>query len=136
MVKPIIKVVAGILIDSQGHVLLAKRPSPKFMAGYWEFPGGKIEKGETPLAALQRELFEETNAILEQKNLIFLLSYTNTYPSFDAAIEAYYTKDWQGPLKSNENQEMSFWDPFNLPSMPLLPGVEVCIQELHKIKII
>ena len=59
--KPIVIVVAGALIDADGRVLITKRPEGKKMAGLWEFPGGKIEKGETPEQALIRELKEELN---------------------------------------------------------------------------
>ena len=59
--KPLVIVVAGALVDADGRVLITRRPNGKEMAGLWEFPGGKIEKGETPEQALIRELKEELN---------------------------------------------------------------------------
>ena len=65
MPATVMHVMAGVLLDGAGRVLLAQRPADKHLAGFWEFPGGKLEAGETPLAALARELLEELGETAE-----------------------------------------------------------------------
>ena len=84
--KPIVIVVAGALIDADGRVLITKRPEGKKMAGLWEFPGGKIEKGETPEQALIRELKEELNIETKGTCLAPLSFASHQYENFLSLI--------------------------------------------------
>jgi 8-oxo-dGTP diphosphatase len=82
MTKSVLLVVAAALFDAQGRILLAQRPQGKQLAGLWEFPGGKLEPGETPEAALVRELAEELSIAVNEASLEPLTFASFTYPAF------------------------------------------------------
>jgi len=91
-------VVAAALIDTDGHVLLAQRPDHKDLAGLWEFPGGKVEQGETPEAALIRELQEELDIAVEYKDLVPLTFASHMYENFQLFMPLYLCRHWQGTM--------------------------------------
>src|ERR1051326_1190 len=87
--KPIVLVAAVALIDADGRVLLAERPPGKHLAGFWEFPGGKVQAGETPEAALIRELAEELGIDVQQSCLAPFTFASHRYESFHLLMPSY-----------------------------------------------
>ncbi|MGD9639331.1 MAG: (deoxy)nucleoside triphosphate pyrophosphohydrolase [Alphaproteobacteria bacterium] len=106
--KPLLLVVAGAIFDNNNRVLLAKRPIGSMMAGLWEFPGGKIEPEETPEQALKRELFEELNIIVEEKDLKPLSFTSYEYDKFHLLMPLFSCKTWEGTPIPKEKQELLF----------------------------
>src|SRR6201994_1672271 len=94
--QPLILVVAAALLDSDGRVLVAQRPSGKAMAGLWEFPGGKIEAGESPEDALVRELQEELAIAVKPPCLAPFTFASHTYDSFRLLMPLYVCRRWDG----------------------------------------
>ena len=94
MTKPVLLVVAAALFDEAGRILLAQRPEGKQLAGLWEFPGGKLEPGETPEAALVRELEEELSVKVNESALEPLTFASFTYPTFHLLMPLYGCKKW------------------------------------------
>ena len=99
-----ILVSAVALIDTDGRVLLAQRPEGKSMAGLWEFPGGKIEPGETPEAALIRELHEELGIETWQSCLAPLTFASHTYEEFHLLMPLFACRKWEGTPRGREGQ--------------------------------
>ena len=89
-------VVAAALVDPDGRVLVAQRPEGKSMAGLWEFPGGKIEKAETPEAALIRELKEELGIQVKEPCLAPFTFASHTYGAFHLLMPLYICRRWDG----------------------------------------
>ncbi len=103
-------VVAVTLIDEDGRILLAQRPSGKSMAGLWEFPGGKLESGETPEAALVRELHEELAIDVEESCLAPLTFASHKYEDFHLLMPLYICRKWNGFVSPQEGQDVK-WVP-------------------------
>jgi len=101
-------VVAAALFDAEGRVLLARRPEGKSMAGLWEFPGGKIEPGETPEAALKRELFEELTVEIDPKKLEPIKFASFSYPEFHLLMPLYACREWIGTPTATEGQMLDW----------------------------
>lgn len=113
---------AVALIDPDGRVLLAQRPEGKSMAGLWEFPGGKIEPGETPEAALIRELHEELG-IDTWKNCLAPLTFaSHTYEDFHLLMPLFACRKWQGSVQSREGQALKWVRPRDLRDYPMPPA--------------
>ncbi len=91
-----IRVTAAVIFDKQGQVFIAQRSSDDAMGGKWEFPGGKIEPGETPEACLQRELYEELGVLAEVHELFMVSRYA--YPSFNIELFAYRVSILSGQM--------------------------------------
>ena len=89
-------VVAAALVDPDGRVLIAQRPDGKCMAGLWEFPGGKVETGETPEAALIRELREELDIVVKEPCLAPFTFASHTYGGFHLLMPLYLCRRWDG----------------------------------------
>jgi 8-oxo-dGTP diphosphatase len=102
----ILLVVACALIDADGRVLLAKRPLGRPLAGLWEFPGGKVEKGETPEAALIRELEEELAIKVSAKCLAPFTFASHSYEAFHLLMPLYVCRKWEGELVAQQGQEI------------------------------
>src|SRR5947207_916912 len=94
--RPIILVAAVALIDADGRVLLAERPAGKHLAGLWEFPGGKVHPGETPEAALIRELNEELGIDTFESCLAPFTFASYAYPEFHLLMPLYVCRKWSG----------------------------------------
>ena len=114
MIKKMVLVAAVALFDADGRVLLAKRPEGKSMAGLWEFPGGKIEQGEAPEAALTRELDEELTIKVNEKALKPLNFVSFDYPDFHLLMVLYACREWSGTPYPNEGQTLSWVMPVDL----------------------
>ena len=102
----LVLVVACALIDADGRVLLAKRPPGKPLAGLWEFPGGKVERGETPEAALIRELEEELGIRIAGKCLAPLSFASYSYETFHLLMPLYVCRRWDGEVTPLQGQEL------------------------------
>lgn len=113
-------VVAGALVDKAGRVLLTERPAGKNLAGFWEFPGGKIESGETPREALVRELGEELGIAVNPKALIPCTFASYDYPEFHLAMPLFVCREWTGDVSGKEGQNFVWTDWRNMP--PLAPA--------------
>lgn len=104
----ILLVVAAVLINHQGKILLAQRPEGKRLAGKWEFAGGKVEEGETPESALVRELHEELGIQVESDNLEPFWFLSHPYPEFNfhLLMPVYICRKWQGIPQSLEHASL------------------------------
>jgi 8-oxo-dGTP diphosphatase len=109
---PIRMVVAAALIDRDGRVLLAERPAGKHLAGTWEFPGGKVEAGETPEAALIRELHEELGIATEASCLAPATFASHAYEHFHLVLMLYVCRKWQGAPHGQDGQRLR-WERVN-----------------------
>ena len=103
-----ILVSAVALIDRDGRVLLAQRPKGKSMAGLWEFPGGKVEKGETPEAALVRELYEELGIETWDSCLAPLTFASHKYEDFHLLMPLFACRKWSGIVQAKEGQSLKW----------------------------
>lgn len=113
------RVAVGVLYDREGRILLAQRPADKPYSGYWEFPGGKIEPGESAAQALQRELHEELG--INTGTLYPWLTRIYAYPSRTVELNFFRILDWQGALHGRENQQLSWQAPAHATVAPMLP---------------
>ena len=115
---------AVALIDAEGRVLLAQRPEGKSMAGLWEFPGGKVEPGETPEAALIRELHEELGIDTWQSCLAPLTFASHSYADFHLLMPLFACRKWQGIVTAQEGQSLAWVRPNQLRDYPM-PAADV-----------
>ncbi len=104
----LVLVAAAALLDAGGRVLLARRPEGKPMAGLWEFPGGKFEPGETPRAALVRELQEELGIRVDPERLIPFNFASHDYPDFHLLMALFTCREWTGTVKGLEGQQLNW----------------------------
>ncbi len=118
----VVLVSAVALIDADGRVLLARRPEGKSMAGLWEFPGGKVEPGETPEAALIRELQEEIGIDTWSSCLAPLSFASHSYDEFHLLMPLFACRKWQGQPQSREGQALKWVRPADLRSYPMPPA--------------
>jgi 8-oxo-dGTP diphosphatase len=113
---------AVALIDPDGRVLLAQRPEGKSLAGLWEFPGGKVEPGETPEAALIRELKEELDIDTWSSCLAPLTFASHSYPEFHLLMPVFACRRWQGTPRAAEGQRLAWVKPNALRDYPMPPA--------------
>jgi 8-oxo-dGTP diphosphatase len=118
----VIAVAACALIDADGRVLLAQRPDGKPMAGLWEFPGGKIEAGETPEQSLIRELAEELGIVVKEACLAPLTFASHSYPDFHLLMPLYVCRRWEGTVTAQEGQQLAWVRPNRLRDYPMPPA--------------
>jgi 8-oxo-dGTP diphosphatase len=115
-------VVAAALVDRDGRVLVTKRPEGKTMSGLWEFPGGKIERGELPEAALIRELKEELGIDVTENCLAPLSFASHSYDEFHLLMPLFVCRVWKGQVQARENQVLKWVRPKNLIDFPMPPA--------------
>ena len=113
---------AVALIDVDGRILLTQRPEGKSMAGLWEFPGGKVEPGETPEAALIRELEEELGINTWASCLAPLPFASHSYPEFHLLMPLFACRKWQGIPQGREGQNLKWVRAADLRSCPMPPA--------------
>ena len=123
-------VAACALLDEDGRVLLTRRPQGKPMAGLWEFPGGKVDAGETPEVALIRELREELGITVQARCLAPLTFASHSYESFHLLMPLYVCRRWEGDVEPLEGQEIAWvrsdklqsyeMPPADIPLIPIL----------------
>jgi len=123
--RPVVDVAVGVLVDGDGRFLLTSRPEGKVYAGYWEFPGGKLEAGETVEQALRRELHEELGitigaAVPWRIELV-------DYPHARVKLNFCKVFDWSGEFEMREQQSMS-WQTLPVAERPVLPGTVPVLQ--------
>ena len=105
---PIVLVAAVALVDSEGRILIAQRPEGKSMAGLWEFPGGKVDAGETPEFALMRELEEELGIETRPTCYSPIAFASHTYDDFHLLMPLFVCRTWRGEIKAKEHQAMKW----------------------------
>jgi len=124
-------VVACALLDRDGRVLLARRPAGKPMAGLWEFPGGKVESGETPEAALVRELCEELSIDPCQSCLQPFAFSSHSYPDFHLLMPFYICRQWDGIVHPTEGQVIKWVNPDIVHTFDMAPADVFLATELR-----
>ena len=129
--KPILLVAAAALIDADGRVLLSQRPLGKSMAGLWEFPGGKVEEGETPEMALIRELDEELGVDTVESCLAPLSFTSHDYDDFHLILMLYVCRRWQGTPRPRENNPIIWVRPPRLGTYPMPPADKPLVAMLQ-----
>ncbi len=132
MIPPmkIVLVVACALVDTDRRILIAQRPEGKQLAGLWEFPGGKIEEGETPEAALIRELREELDIETKEACLAPLAFASHTYDDWHLMMPLYVCRKWQGTPVAKEHSALKWVRPQALRDYPMPPADEPLIAPL------
>jgi 8-oxo-dGTP diphosphatase len=128
--KPLVLVVACALVDRDGRVLIAQRPEGKAMAGLWEFPGGKVEAGETPEDALVRELEEELGISTRTACLAPLAFASHAYESFHLLMPLFVCRKWQGFPEPREHVALKWARPQALRNYPMPPADEPLVAHL------
>lgn len=131
MANPTLLVVACALVDVDGRVLIAQRPEGKAMAGLWEFPGGKVDDGETPEEALIRELREELGIDTKQACLAPLTFASHAYDDFHLLMPLYVCRRWWGTVTAHEHQALKWVRPLALKDYPMPPADEPLIAMLR-----
>jgi len=124
-----LEVVAGVLQADDGRVLVAERPAGKPLAGYLEFPGGKIEAGETPEGALARELREEIGIGVHRTEP--LIRFVHAYPERSVRLRIFRVTQWSGEAEAREGQRLEWLSPEQLPAAPVLPANAPVISALR-----
>jgi 8-oxo-dGTP diphosphatase len=137
--RPVVEVAVGVLIDGAGAVLLGQRPEGKPYAGYWEFPGGKVEDGETLFAALSRELQEEIDVRIDQADEFMVLEHD--YPHAYVRLHICFVKSWQGQPRGLENQALGWLNIKDIDQLgitgfdPVLPATLPILEKLKSLKV-
>ena len=127
----IVLVAAAALIDRDNRILLAQRPDGKAMAGLWEFPGGKIEAGETPETALIRELNEELGIDVTKACLAPFTFASHAYDGFHLVMPLYICRKWRGDVTPREGQQITWVRVNKLRTYPMPPADEPLIAMLQ-----
>lgn len=137
--RPIVEVAVGVLVDGAGAVLLGQRPEGKPYAGYWEFPGGKVEAGETLFAALSRELQEEIDVRIDQAEEFMVVEHD--YPHAYVRLHICLVRSWQGQARGLENQALGWLNikdidqPGTAGFDPVLPATLPILEKLKNLKL-
>jgi mutator protein MutT len=126
---PAIHVAAAVLIDRRGRILIAQRPAGKHLAGSWEFPGGKIEPGETRTAALARELKEELGVTIERPRP--LLRLRHVYPYGEVLLDVWVVRRYRGEPRGLDGQALQWCSRRELPDVELLPADQPIVDALR-----
>lgn len=127
--KPRVNVAVAVMQRDDGRVLLAERPHGKSSGGYWEFPGGKFDAGETAVQALTRELHEEVGVELDRAQP--WMTYEHAYPDKRVRLHFFRVTAWHGTPHGREGQRVSWEDPAALAVAPLLPANDQVLQALR-----
>ena len=131
LVADILVVAACALIDVDGRVLIGQRASGKQLAGLWEFPGGKVEAGETPETCLIRELDEELGITVTDACLAPFVFASHTYPSFHLLMPLFLCRRWEGFVTRREHAAIAWVKPDRLRDYPMPPADAPLVAWLH-----
>ena len=123
-IRPLLLVAACVLLDGEGRILIAKRPEGRSLAGLWEFPGGKVELGESPEHAVIRELAEELGIGIAAADLAPLTFASHDYPDFHLLMPLFLCRRWRGEVAPHEGQELLWVKPAELVSYAMPPADE------------
>lgn len=129
--KPVLLVAAAALVDVDGRVLIAKRPHGKQLAGLWEFPGGKVEAGETPEQCLIRELDEELGVKVTKACLAPFVFTSHSYESFHLLMPLWLVRRWDGFATAREHEAIAWVKPQKLGDYPMPPADEPLVAWLR-----
>lgn len=133
MSKPIVLVAAAALIDADGRVLICQRPKGKQLAGLWEFPGGKVEAGETPEYCLIRELKEELGIEVRAACLAPFVFASHGYDSFHLLMPLFLLRRWDGVITAHEHEALAWVKPNQLSQYPMPPADEPLVAWLRDV---
>jgi 8-oxo-dGTP diphosphatase len=128
--RRLVLVAAAALVDQKGRVLIAQRPADKALGGLWEFPGGKLEPGESPEAALVRELEEELGVKAARDALEPFDFASHAYEEFDLLMPLYLLRTWQGEPSAVEAQALAWVHPQQLGEYPMPPADEPLVSRM------
>ncbi|OHC74977.1 MAG: NTP pyrophosphohydrolase [Rhodospirillales bacterium RIFCSPLOWO2_12_FULL_58_28] len=128
---PTVLAAAAAIIDTDGRVLLAERPAGKSMAGFWEFPGGKVHQGETPEAALVRELKEELAIDISESCLAPFTFASHIYDDFHLLMPLYVCRVWRGAVTPLEGQQLKWLKPVRMMDLKMLPADKPLVAMLR-----
>jgi 8-oxo-dGTP diphosphatase len=120
--KRMLLVAAAALVDADGRVLICQRPEGKALAGLWEFPGGKVEAGETPEACLIRELEEELGIVVTHACLAPFVFASHGYDDFHLLMPLYLVRRWEGTITAREHEALAWVKPNRLGDYPMPPA--------------
>lgn len=124
-------VAAAALVDIDGRVLICQRPPGKQLAGLWEFPGGKVEEGETPEACLIRELEEELGIEVTHACLAPFVFASHDYESFHLLMPLYLVRRWKGVVTAREHSALAWVKPAKMGDYPMPPADEPLVAWLR-----
>jgi 8-oxo-dGTP diphosphatase len=127
-VSPVLEVVAGVLYDEDGRVLITQRPMGKVLAGRWEFPGGKLMPNEDPYAGLVRELREEL--AVDAHAAERMIRYSHSYPDRVVRLDVWRVTDWSGQPVGLEGQALKWVHAADLPHEDILEADAPVVQRL------
>ena len=128
---PLLLVAAIALVDIDGRVLVQQRPEGKQMAGLWEFPGGKVEAGETPEASLIRELKEELDIDVTEACLAPFSFASHAYADFHLLMPLFVCRRWQGAVRAREGQALKWLRPARRGDLPMPPADKPLVAMLR-----
>ena len=126
----LVLVAAVAMVDADGRVLIAQRPEGKPLAGLWEFPGGKVEQGETPEQALIRELREELGVEVSEACLAPFVFASHAYESFHLLMPLYLCRRWGGMVTGRHHPQVKWVKPAQLADYPMPPADEPLVAHL------
>ena len=135
--RTVVEVAVGVLINPTGALLLGQRPEGKPYAGYWEFPGGKIEAGETLFEALNRELLEEIDVVIDDAQEIMVIEHD--YPHAYVRLHICVVKSWRGQPHGLENQSLAWLERDDIDRIegtqfnPILPATVPILERLKNL---
>jgi 8-oxo-dGTP diphosphatase len=130
--RRLLLVAAAALVDERGCVLIAQRPADKSLGGLWEFPGGKVEPGEGPEAALARELEEELGVQVETEAMTPFAFASHAYPDFHLLMPLYIVRDWVGTPRAVEAQALAWATPAELSNYHMPPADLPLVELLQR----
>jgi 8-oxo-dGTP diphosphatase len=126
-------VVAAAMMDDGGKILLQQRPSGTSMAGLWEFPGGKVEPGETPEAALVREIFEELGVTLKPQALTPIAFASEALSDQHLILLLYLVREWEGHPEALHATSLDWILPSAMHSLPMPPADRPLVNQLERV---
>jgi 8-oxo-dGTP diphosphatase len=126
-------VVAAALTSQDGEILLQRRPEGRQMAGLWEFPGGKVDAGESPESALVRELYEELGVQVDPEKLIPFTFASEPLGDRNLLLLLYLCHEWQGAPQPLDSPEIRWLKPSDMHALPMPPADQPLVTALEKL---